>query len=218
MKGLTFGDKHTYRDFGLKMLLPFDGFSSPEVRTEYQEVPGRSGVLDLSEALTGEPIYKPRTFIAQFDLEEPNPIALKQKISDIRNYLHGRTYKIVDDDEPEWYYQGRISMSFIQKNHRFYEVTLSSGNVHPYKFKNRSTVVPIEVLGEEQEIVLLNSRKTVIPEIACTGEITVANNDITRTLGEGVHLVPDFVLTEGENFFVISGSGTITFSYREGSL
>ena len=40
MKGLKIGEKHTYNDFGLKML-SFSGFSSPEVTEEYQEVPGR---------------------------------------------------------------------------------------------------------------------------------------------------------------------------------
>lgn len=218
MKGLTFGDKHTYNDFGLRMILPFDGFSSPEVYKEYQEVPGRNGVIDLSETLTGEPIYKPRTFIARFDLEESNPVNLKRKISDIRNYLHGQTHEIIDDDEPEWYYKGRILMSYAQKNYRFYEVTLSSDNIYPYKLKKQNTLISIEASEEEQEIVLFNSRKSVVPEITCTDEITIVYKGIPRTLSEGVHLIPYIVLTEGENSVFVSGSGTITFTYQEGSL
>ena len=50
--GVTLGGKHTYRDWGL---LPKTRptIAPPKVRTNYVDVPGLDGALDLSEALTG---------------------------------------------------------------------------------------------------------------------------------------------------------------------
>lgn len=217
MKGLKIGEKHTYNDFGLKML-SFSGFSSPEVIEEYQEVPGRHGKLDLSESLTGEPVYKDRHFEAIFDIEEVNPVEFKRKIHNIENYLHGRVYHIIDDNEPDWFYEGRIKVSYARKNYRFYTVTISSDSVYPYKYKHNKTVVSVSVTGEAQELVLTNERMSVVPEFTCTGETTITFGNITHTMNAGTHIFADILLKQGENVLTVSGSGTLTVLYQEGAL
>ena len=59
--GVTLGGKHTYRDWGL---LPKTRptIAPPKVRTNYVDVPGLDGALDLSEALTGRVGYQTRDF------------------------------------------------------------------------------------------------------------------------------------------------------------
>ena len=217
MKGLKIGEKHTYNDFGLKML-SFSGFSSPEVVEEYQEVPGRHGKLDLSESLTGEPVYRDRHFEAIFDIEEVNPVEFKKKIHNIKNYLHGRVYRIIDDNEPDWFYEGRIKVSYIRKNYRFYTVTISSDSVYPYKYKQNKTVVSISATSEAQELVLTNERMSVVPEFTCTGETTITFGNITHTMNAGTHIFADILLKQGENVLTVSGSGTLTVLYQEGAL
>lgn len=63
--GVTLGGKHTYRDWGL---LPKTRptIAPPKVRTNYVDVPGLDGALDLSEALTGRVGYQTRDFSAEF--------------------------------------------------------------------------------------------------------------------------------------------------------
>ena len=58
MIGKVFFDgKDTYAEYGL--LLASKSISLPEVRTNMIDVPGRDGLLDASEVLTGEVTQKP---------------------------------------------------------------------------------------------------------------------------------------------------------------
>ena len=60
MIGKVFFDgKDTYTEYGL--LLASKSIALPEVRTNMIDVPGRDGLLDASEVLTGEVTYKNRT-------------------------------------------------------------------------------------------------------------------------------------------------------------
>ena len=52
----TLNGKHTYRDYGL-YVTNISPVSPPEVRREVITIPGRNGEIDLTEALTGYPIY-----------------------------------------------------------------------------------------------------------------------------------------------------------------
>ena len=45
-------NKHTFRDYGL-YVTNTNPVSPPEAKTEYIEIPGRNGAIDLTEALTG---------------------------------------------------------------------------------------------------------------------------------------------------------------------
>lgn len=84
-------------------------FNEPELRTEYAEVPGRNGVLDMTEVLTGYPLFDNRKGTLQFFLYDDSLPALT-KLNQIRNYLHGKKHKIILNDEPEYYYLGRLMM------------------------------------------------------------------------------------------------------------
>ena len=53
--GVTIGDKHTFKDWGL--ICTKIEISDPERKTYYVSIPGRDGDLDLSEALSGEIQY-----------------------------------------------------------------------------------------------------------------------------------------------------------------
>ena len=66
MQGLTIGERHTYRDFGLRMLSCT--VFPPEPKIEEIDIPGRNAPLDVSEFF-GEILYKPRTLTAVFDIE-----------------------------------------------------------------------------------------------------------------------------------------------------
>ena len=67
-------------------------------------------------------------------------------------------------------------------------------------------------------ITLCNSRKPVCPEITCTNGAKIFYNGLTYTLGAGTSRVLDIRLAEGENTLTVSGSGEITFRYREADL
>ena len=57
---ITFGDKNTWDDWHL---IPSKrpSFNPPNVKSQYVDIPGGNGVLDLTESLTGYPLYNTRT-------------------------------------------------------------------------------------------------------------------------------------------------------------
>ena len=60
MDGVTFGTKHSYRDWGL-LLKSRPVISPPSPKTVYVDIPGSNGVIDLTESLTGDVKFDNRT-------------------------------------------------------------------------------------------------------------------------------------------------------------
>lgn len=74
-------------------------------------------------------------------------------------------------------------------------------------------------VSEPQTVDLVNDRKTVSPQIVCTDNNTeIIFGNTTVKLNAGTHQLLDFQLTAGSNPVTVSGSGTVTFTYQEGSL
>ena len=213
MQGITIGEKHTYLDFGLKMLSCT--VSPPEPKIEEIDIPGRDVPLDVSDFF-GEIHYKPRTLTAVFDIEARSLQSFLYKFSEICNDMHGLIKKIVLDSEPTYYYEGRIKVSYAKKNTIFYEVTLSA-SVAPYKMKLEETKESFKV-SEHLEIRLNNERKSVIPDIVSDAEFRLVFGKTSAVVPAGEHKVLDLKLAQGTNVITCYGTGNITFVYQEGSL
>lgn len=127
------GGFHTARDWGLYWT-DFD-LTAPEVETKYVTVPGRHGVLDLSEALTGSVVYHNRTLSASFAVPCTMP-NWHQRYSDIVSAIHGKNVSIVLDTDPDYYYHGRCTVSSIRETavHSTFSITV---DVAPYKYTCR---------------------------------------------------------------------------------
>lgn len=82
----------------------------PTPKTTYVDIPGGDGVIDLSTTLTGYPTYNNREgsweFIVINDYGK-----WKDRFSDIVNYLHGKRRAIILEEDPNYYYMGRFSVS-----------------------------------------------------------------------------------------------------------
>lgn len=107
------------------------GIGTPEPRFNYVEVPGKSGVLDLTSAL-GPITYTNRQlwFTAR---EYANPPQHIFKYSGLLNKYHGRSVKIVFDDDMEYYYQGRCLVSTVYHDNNTRDITLEI-DADPFKY------------------------------------------------------------------------------------
>lgn len=76
---------------------------------------------------------------------------------------------------------------------------------------------PYQVISP-QDVILPNSRKTVVPIINCTNETKITFNDNEYSLNAGTHKILDLQLYEGDNPITVDGSGIVTFTYQEGDL
>lgn len=213
MTGLLIGNKHTYDDFGMKML-SFT-ISAPKIIEEKIEVPGRAELLDLSEFF-GKILYKERTLNAEFDVEEINPNVFANRFQAICNYMHGISHEIVCDQDDQFYYKGRISVSYTQINSIFYKIKLSA-TVSPYKYKLTPTIVS-EFIADQAQIICPNLRKEVVPTITTDADFQIEFDGESYSISAGENIIPEILFRAGDNILTCTGSGTITFTYQEGSL
>jgi hypothetical protein len=93
--------------------------------------------------------------------------------------------------------------------------------VKPYKLEQFETAITVLPTGTAT-VTLTNTRMPVVPTITTSAEmtltITIAGVVYTINLAAGSHVVPLLVLTEGDTEIGITGTGSITFTYRKGAL
>lgn len=212
MKGVTFGDYHSYDD--LSLILAQKTIKAPSPKTEIIDIRGGDGVIDLTEFF-GEVKYSNRDLIFEFTAQV-HQSEFMNAFSAVQNALHGQKMQIVLDDDPEWYYVGRITVSEWKADKNIGKLTIDC-DCEPYKIKRAETVVAVDVAGETS-VVLMNSNKTVVPTIDITGEVGLTFGTNFYTLSEGRYDLPAVRLLKGDNTVLLSGTGTATFTYKERGL
>lgn len=130
MNGVIFNDKHTYRDWGL-LLRSRPQISPPAPKYKMIQVPGSDRIIDLTESLTGQIHYEPRTISFEFVTGAPRA-QWASLHSDILTYMHGKSVKIIFDDDPNWYYTGRVTVGDFEAEKKTATLTMTA-TVEPYK-------------------------------------------------------------------------------------
>lgn len=231
MKGVMFGDKHSYRDFGL--ILSSKSISPPKAQINMVSVPLRDGSIDLTESLTGDVKYEDREISITFTVINHNN-AWAATISEVENYLHGQRMQIVFDDDASFYYIGRISVNKFTSKKNLGTLVIDC-TVEPYKYDVLSTlddwewdsfdfdtgrinqISDISVEGST-EVIVIGRRKKVSPKITTSAAMTVAFEGAEYNLSAGTQKVYGLLLHEGENVLTFTGKGTVSVDYRGGSL
>ena len=215
MKGIMFGNYHSYRDF--QLVLASKTIGTPSPKTETIDIPGGDGVLDLTDFF-GETKYGNRSHSFEFSTMV-TPSEFMSLFSMVQNALHGRKLPIILDDDPEWYYIGRISVSEWKADRNIGKLTIDC-DCEPYKYQISTTVITKSISGTSA-ITLANSRKRVVPEVKVTSasglSITFGSGYLWN-LASGSYLLPELELVEGDNLVTVTGTGTITFTYTQGNL
>lgn len=236
MFGVTFGEKHSFRDWGL---IPRSRpvISPPEPKTIYIDIPESDGMLDLTEMLTGEVKYKNRNMTFEFNVmnERSDWTSI---YSTILNYLHGQRLRIVLDEDPNHFYMGRVKVDEWKSDKKTSVIQLSA-DVDPYKYEITSSLEPWEwdtfnfeedyirdygnlVVDGQLDFTVYGSRKTVIPVFVVdspddTGMQVIFEN-VTYNLQDGNNRVLNIRIKDGENDLTFLGNGTVSIDYRGGSL
>lgn len=214
MKGITFGNLHTYDD--LNLILSKKEIGSPAVKTKKVDVEGADGELDLTEFF-GEPKYENVRHKFEFSTIIPQAMFITH-FSTIKNALHGKKLKVILDDEPGAYYVGRLFVSSFTDEKGIGKVTIEA-DCEPWKYNAAPTVVS-QTVTETATITLTNARKRAVPEvrIETADKLRLTFGFNVWDLGAGSYTLPELELVEGENVVKVTGTGTITFTYQEGDL
>lgn len=139
IQSITFGDKNTWDDW---KILPTERpiFSPPKPKTTYIDIPGGNGTLDLSESLTGYPIYENRT--GSFTFRVMNDyVEWHERYTEIMEYLHGRSMNAILADDPNYFYKGRFTVDNWASGDTWSQITIGY-TVDPYKWSVLSSVDP----------------------------------------------------------------------------
>lgn len=216
-RGITIDTKHTYNDWDL--ILKSQEIGIPKAKTNYVDIPGGNGTIDLTEALTGEVLYEGRDGSFVFDLL-CSPAERAAVIASFGSFIHGRKRTITLPDDPDYYYVGRMEIKEYKTAGMLGEIEIKTF-CEPYKYKKDKTVVqgPIGV-GGSLALNCANTRKKAIPEITVSAAVSITFDGSTYALEAGTHTITNIILVEGSNNMSITGTNgtTVKFEYQEGAL
>ena len=221
MMGKVFFDgKDTYTEYGL--LLASKSISLPKVRTNMIDVPGRDGLLDASEVLTGEVTYMNRTITLKLiGVDTVSGKKWPATISDFCNKVHGKRVKVTFPEDTTHYYSGRCSVGKVGLVKMMQTIPVTV-DCDPWKYKNEKTTVSRDDLGTAyKQLSLPNESRPVIPTITVAQDTTLLGGSSTINISAGDHILPAIRLAAGINTLkakVASGTGSITVTYQEASL
>lgn len=236
MNGVTFGDKHSYRDWGL-ILKSRPVISPPSPKTLYIDIPGSDGVLDLTESLTGDVKFENRTITCEFNVIDSRK-RWSNIYSEILDYLHGQRIKIILDEDPTYYYVGRFQVN-EWKSDKVTSLITIEGNVEPYKLEVCGSLDEWEwdsfnfetgiirqwkdlIVEDSLTITVVGTRKTVVPSFVVQSNdgsgMAVTFDGRTYNLSDGVNRVVNINIKQETQTLVFTGNGTVSIDYRGGRL
>lgn len=234
--GVTFDTKHSFRDFELYPVTRFY-VSPPEPKTNYVEIAGADGTLDLTQALSTVIRFNDRNYEQQFKLV-CDRVYWAQRLSDIMNYLQGRDIQFISDEDPLYFYSGRLYVSAYEHSNKAMYVTIS-GQIEPYKYELYSSIerwewdpfnfetgimrdyADIEV--DNETITVYGSVKAVVPAFIVTDSDelvlkSVNGETLNVDMDDGQHIYPEVEIINGINVLEFEGSGTVSIDFRGASL
>lgn len=227
--GVTFrtdaGERwHSYRDFGLLPAAPPD-FGTPSAKTNFVDIPGMNGSLDLTEAL-GDVTYSDRPLSLAYYLTARREAEQSAVHAQLLQALHGRRLQVIPDEDPDWYYEGRLAVSPIVHGAGCSTITIT-GELDPYCYG----VTPppyeaIEISGYHNSVTIRSSPLGGTPRVRNNGEelmlLNIGNTEYQLPAGEWVTLteveLPRSFETVTWDVSCPGSSGTITIDFKTGRL
>lgn len=214
-------------------------FTAPSPKTNYVDIPGSNGQLDLSEVVSGKPTFEDRTGSIEFVVLKPyvDDGSWLQLYSEIMEFLHGQSMECYLADEPYYRYRGRFDISW-ETGQNASAVTINY-DVYPYKLEPSWSDEdwlwdPFDfkygVIRNFKSLTVTGSLTVVVPKTADwqAPTITVDSTDDsgmdvqyggkTYHLNDGVNRNPNLMVKNSDATFVFTGNGTISMRMRGGKL
>lgn len=212
MKGVRFGEYHSHLDFDLILTSYSIGEANP--KTETVDIPGADGALDLTEYF-GDVKFKNRALSFTFAIIG-RASEFPTRFSALQDAIGGRKLHIVLDDDPDFYYVGRVTINEWKSKPRVGSLTIDC-DCEPYKYKASETVVVSRITGRGS-VAYQNLRKRVTPTFATSAPVTIAYGETSIDVEAGEFTIPSIEFVQGQNIVTYAGNAVVTVRYREGGL
>ncbi|MCD8206435.1 MAG: phage tail family protein [Bacteroidales bacterium] len=233
--GVSFNGVHSWDDWGLR--LKDISIGIPEAKTEYIDVPGMNGSLDLTEAQNGGICYGMRTLQFTFDARNCSYVRWAALISLIAGAIEGQDEKIILDIDSGYYYTGRCHVSTSKSNSVLSEIVIEC-YCQPFKMDVNTSDEPwlwdpfsfVDGMATSTSDISISSasawqaveingymyNETLV--IVSNNSMTVRYNGTEYAITEGSNYMYEIVLTEGINTLYFMGTGTVTIIHRGGRI
>lgn len=231
MLGVTFDNLHSYDDLGL--ILQTVSLPMPTPKVHEVETLGGDGKIDITNYF-GETKFSNRIITMVFTDKDPYRLRYENTTT-VANNLHGRAMKIIFDEDPQYYYQGRLSVveEVVDKSVRVVTITadcepykylLDAGNEpwqwDPFSFPNgvirNYTDIPVEGAADVQ---VVGGWKTVHPIITSDAQMTVSidSETATATVPRGTTTIYGISVPYGEHTLHFTGNGNVGIRIQVGT-
>lgn len=228
---ITIGDKNTWDDW---RLVPTSRpvVNPPKARTKYIEVPGADGFIDLSDMLTGQILYDNREGSWEF-IVQPGQRLWSKMYSGIMQYIHGNFLKIILEDDPDFYYEGRLFVNQWLSDKNESKITIGY-NLAPYKkyrLESRTWMwdtfnFETDIIREYKDMVVdgklivnvIGEKMASIPTIISSGDITLIFNGKEYSLKKGMNRNENIIINDGENQMTFLGYAKVSIDFIGGTL
>lgn len=216
-----------------------DCIGEPKQQTNFVTVPFSNTQLDLSESLTGYPVYQSREININLA-----GVRGKQEwdafVSSIRNSIDGRICQITFDNDKAYYWRGRVHVTNFSNILNLGKFTISIPECEPYKYEVQSSseawkwdpfnfetgiitnaaaehivgsgtvVVPAGFMPVSPEFVVSNKTSSTF-KVTCSGK--------TYDLSTGTTKIPSIIVNGKSNVtLTFTGTADVLVVYRGGSL
>ena len=226
---IIFDGLHSYLDLNL-VPTSRPAVMPPEALTNYVDVSGIDGPLDLSTALTGFLLYGNRTGSWEF-LVKKRVLPWQTEYMQLLNKLHGkRIEKLILEDDPEYYYKGRTFVEGWKSDKANTFVTISY-ELQPYKYEMTNSLEPwlwdpfsfetgiIREYGElavsgTLKVTIPGTSRPYIPTITASAAMTVTYKGTVYNLAAGENFIDAIMITEETAELTFSGTGTVSILYQ----
>lgn len=128
---------NTKLDWGL-YIQNFDCIGMPEQHTAYIEVPFSNTQIDASDALVGHPTFIRRAIRVEL-AGKKTKTAWPNAMSNIRNACEGHICQLTFNNDPSFYYRGRVHIEEFIQELSIGRFTISVPECEPYKYSNQTS-------------------------------------------------------------------------------
>lgn len=221
---VTLGEYYM-QDLGL--MLESKDIGLPSVQTKSIAIPLRDGDLDLTNVLSDKIHYGNRQITMNMNSIAPFPTG---KMSDVANLLHGKKVHIVFDDDAYYYYVGRLDLSSFKEN-RLGGIYTIKADCQPFKYTVQTSAEdwlwdPFDFedgyINDFKDIVVVSSETYTLiadeqltyAQVTTDAPITISYKNKSVSCSVGTTTLYEFEFEPGENVITITGSATVTITYR----
>lgn len=195
-----------YEEYGL--ILANRSISPPTPKVYRVKLEGANGSLDMTE-WAGEIKYNDRTVSMTFRDMNGQHIPVVQALT-------GRLCKITFSDDLDHYYEGRCDSVTSNTRKRVTDLALKF-TCKPYRINKIETNVTADITGYGT-LQLMAARMPVIPTVVLSSGFTFSWENEDHVLAAGTHSPAWFVLSDKQETLALTGTGTVSLTWRDGVL